>query len=270
MDEDPPRASGARRTPPWCGPPSWCATGRPAPWSRPATRGPPWPPRCCAWGACRGGPALHRHPPAAPRPARRPCWSTPAPTPSARPPCWCSSRRWARPRRRPLRHAVADGGPAVDRRGAHEGHAPGQGDPRAAGRGGGPGFEFVGNLEGRDLLPCPADVIVTDGFTGNVTLKSLEGSLRFLFDTMVGHLRHRRRDQGARLKCCCRTCSRWRRSSTPRTPAGPCCSGSTASASSATARPRTAMINAVLVAHECATAGPGRPCAAAVARPHSA
>jgi len=50
----------------------------------------------------------------------------------------------------------------------------------------GTGFEFVGNLEGRDLLPSPADVIVTDGFTGNVTLKSLEGSLRFLFDTMLG------------------------------------------------------------------------------------
>ena len=52
----------------------------------------------------------------------------------------------------------------------------------------GPGFEFefVGNLEGRDLLPSPADVIVTDGFTGNVALKALEGSLRFLFDAMLG------------------------------------------------------------------------------------
>ena len=48
------------------------------------------------------------------------------------------------------------------------------------------GFEFVGNLEGRDLLPSPADVIVTDGFTGNVALKTLEGSLRFLFDAMLG------------------------------------------------------------------------------------
>ena len=47
-------------------------------------------------------------------------------------------------------------------------------------------FEFVGNLEGRDLLPAPADVIVTDGFTGNVALKALEGSLRFLFDAMLG------------------------------------------------------------------------------------
>ncbi|HVT42531.1 MAG TPA: phosphate acyltransferase PlsX [Acidimicrobiales bacterium] len=46
-------------------------------------------------------------------------------------------------------------------------------------------FEFLGNLEGRDLLPSPADVVVTDGFTGNVTLKTLEGSLRFLFDTLL-------------------------------------------------------------------------------------
>jgi glycerol-3-phosphate acyltransferase PlsX len=52
--------------------------------------------------------------------------------------------------------------------------------------GGAAGFEFVGNLEGRDLLPSPADVVVTDGFTGNVTLKTLEGSLRFLFDTLLG------------------------------------------------------------------------------------
>jgi glycerol-3-phosphate acyltransferase PlsX len=48
------------------------------------------------------------------------------------------------------------------------------------------GLDFVGNLEGRDLLPSPADVIVTDGFTGNVALKALEGSLRFLFDAMLG------------------------------------------------------------------------------------
>jgi glycerol-3-phosphate acyltransferase PlsX len=48
------------------------------------------------------------------------------------------------------------------------------------------GFEFVGNLEGRDLLPSPADVVVTDGFTGNVALKTLEGSLRFIFDTLLG------------------------------------------------------------------------------------
>ncbi len=61
------------------------------------------------------------------------------------------------------------------------GAAPGGGHGAGA-----PAFEFVGNLEGRDLLPSPADVIVTDGFTGNVALKALEGSLRFLFDTVLG------------------------------------------------------------------------------------
>lgn len=45
---------------------------------------------------------------------------------------------------------------------------------------------FLGNVEGRDLLPSVADVVVTDGFTGNVTLKALEGSLRFVFDTLMG------------------------------------------------------------------------------------
>jgi glycerol-3-phosphate acyltransferase PlsX len=36
---------------------------------------------------------------------------------------------------------------------------------------------FVGNVEGRDLMAQSVDVIVTDGFTGNVVLKTLEGSL---------------------------------------------------------------------------------------------
>jgi phosphate acyltransferase len=48
----------------------------------------------------------------------------------------------------------------------------------------GAGVRFVGNVEGRDLLPSPADVVVTDGFTGNVTLKALEGSLRFIVETL--------------------------------------------------------------------------------------
>jgi glycerol-3-phosphate acyltransferase PlsX len=40
-----------------------------------------------------------------------------------------------------------------------------------------PGVRFIGNVEGRDLLTRSADVIVTDGFTGNVALKALEGAL---------------------------------------------------------------------------------------------
>ena len=40
------------------------------------------------------------------------------------------------------------------------------------------GARFVGNVEGRDLLTGEVDVVVTDGFTGNVALKTLEGGLR--------------------------------------------------------------------------------------------
>src|SRR5262249_32644183 len=38
------------------------------------------------------------------------------------------------------------------------------------------GIGFAGNIEGRDLLAGKADVIVTDGFTGNVVLKTIEGT----------------------------------------------------------------------------------------------
>jgi glycerol-3-phosphate acyltransferase PlsX len=39
-----------------------------------------------------------------------------------------------------------------------------------------PNIRFVGNVEGRDVLESHVDVVVTDGFTGNVVLKTLEGS----------------------------------------------------------------------------------------------
>jgi phosphate acyltransferase len=45
--------------------------------------------------------------------------------------------------------------------------------------------EFVGNVEGRDLMTDAADVVVTDGFTGNVALKTLEGGLRVLVDSLL-------------------------------------------------------------------------------------
>jgi glycerol-3-phosphate acyltransferase PlsX len=38
------------------------------------------------------------------------------------------------------------------------------------------GIEFVGNVEGGDLPAAAADVVVTDGFTGNVSLKLMEGT----------------------------------------------------------------------------------------------
>jgi glycerol-3-phosphate acyltransferase PlsX len=43
-------------------------------------------------------------------------------------------------------------------------------------------LNFTGNTEGRDLLRGGADVVVTDGFTGNVTLKLLEGTIGNLLD----------------------------------------------------------------------------------------
>ncbi len=46
------------------------------------------------------------------------------------------------------------------------------------------GIHFVGNVEGRDLLSEDVDVVVTDGFTGNVALKTLEGGMKFLRDAV--------------------------------------------------------------------------------------
>lgn len=42
------------------------------------------------------------------------------------------------------------------------------------------GGEFAGNVEGGDLLEGRVDVIVTDGFTGNVALKTMEGAARIM------------------------------------------------------------------------------------------
>lgn len=48
-----------------------------------------------------------------------------------------------------------------------------------------PGINFAGNVEGRDLPAGVADVVVTDGFTGNVSLKLMEGTAR----TVTGAIR---------------------------------------------------------------------------------
>jgi glycerol-3-phosphate acyltransferase PlsX len=47
---------------------------------------------------------------------------------------------------------------------------------------------FVGNVEGRDLMTGRPDVVVTDGFTGNVALKTLEGALRQVAALVFGVL----------------------------------------------------------------------------------
>jgi glycerol-3-phosphate acyltransferase PlsX len=49
-------------------------------------------------------------------------------------------------------------------------------------------LNFAGNVEGGDLMAGVVDVIVTDGFTGNVALKTLEGAMRFAAGELRGAL----------------------------------------------------------------------------------
>jgi glycerol-3-phosphate acyltransferase PlsX len=48
-----------------------------------------------------------------------------------------------------------------------------------------PGINFIGNIEPQDLLNNRADVVVTDGYTGNIVLKTLEG-FGEIFGKVVG------------------------------------------------------------------------------------
>jgi phosphate acyltransferase len=49
----------------------------------------------------------------------------------------------------------------------------------------GPNVKFIGNVEGRDVMSDSVDVVVTDGFTGNVVLKTLEGSMKVALSTVL-------------------------------------------------------------------------------------
>lgn len=51
-----------------------------------------------------------------------------------------------------------------------------------------PGINFIGNVEGRDMMSSHVDVVVTDGFTGNVVLKTLEGGLKVMAKAVVDAL----------------------------------------------------------------------------------
>ena len=46
-------------------------------------------------------------------------------------------------------------------------------------------INFIGNIEGRDVMSDAVDVAVTDGFTGNVTLKTLEGGMKALMAALL-------------------------------------------------------------------------------------
>ncbi|KEF39844.1 phosphate:acyl-(acyl carrier protein) acyltransferase [Schinkia azotoformans MEV2011] len=49
-------------------------------------------------------------------------------------------------------------------------------------------INFVGNVEARDLLEGVADVVVTDGFSGNIALKSIEGTALAIFSMLKTEL----------------------------------------------------------------------------------
>lgn len=46
-------------------------------------------------------------------------------------------------------------------------------------------LHFIGNVEGRDLAGSDVDVVVTDGFTGNVAIKTIEGTASFINNTLA-------------------------------------------------------------------------------------
>jgi glycerol-3-phosphate acyltransferase PlsX len=56
-----------------------------------------------------------------------------------------------------------------------------------------PELNFRGNVESRHLLDDPGDVVVCDGFTGNVSLKALEGTIRTVLESLREEIRRSRR-----------------------------------------------------------------------------
>lgn len=55
------------------------------------------------------------------------------------------------------------------------------------------GLRFTGNAESRDLLAGAADVVVSDGFTGNVALKTIEGTIKTVLDGLRAEIAASRR-----------------------------------------------------------------------------
>ncbi len=53
------------------------------------------------------------------------------------------------------------------------------------------GLNFIGNLEGRDVPTAAADVIVTDGFTGNVVVKTMEGMADYIMNQIRSAVKSR-------------------------------------------------------------------------------
>ncbi len=63
-----------------------------------------------------------------------------------------------------------------------------------------PSIHFVGYVEGRDIPKHPCDVIVTDGFTGNVVLKVVEGWSEMIFHTLQKEVAAEGPETAAKMK----------------------------------------------------------------------
>jgi glycerol-3-phosphate acyltransferase PlsX len=53
-----------------------------------------------------------------------------------------------------------------------------------------PGINFLGNIEGTDLAKAEANVIVCDGYTGNILLKTAEGTAKLIFSMILEAVSH--------------------------------------------------------------------------------
>ena len=100
-----------------------------------------------------------------------------------------------------------------------------------------PAIDFIGNVEGRDVMSDRVDVVVTDGFTGNVVLKTLEGGMKAVVKALLAAFALRGPLPAARRGAAPRARSRSTRRSTRTPTAGRSCSASTGCARSPTAPP---------------------------------
>ncbi len=197
-------------------------------WSAPATPAPRWPPRCsasAASAACTGPRSRCRCRVSAPTAPS--CSSTGAP-PSTPSPSGSCSGRCSAASTRVSASASTSRRSRCSRTAKSRARATRCARPRS--RCSPTSRASIGNVEGRDLVRPSADVIVTDGFTGNVALKTLEGAMFGLAGLVFAVLDEPdacadvgRRDQVAHARSGGRRCC-------PTTPVARCCSASTACA----------------------------------------
>jgi len=61
------------------------------------------------------------------------------------------------------------------------------------------GLNFLGNVEGKDVLQSTCDVICSDGFAGNTVIKTIEGTAKALFMDMIKEAKEAQDDEEAKV-----------------------------------------------------------------------